>query len=192
MNCLRIDQIYPFIEGELSPDEKRAIEVHISSCHKCKKAVEERMLLVEASQSLPDWEVPRGLTQSILANIVPKRITFRDWLVTAAIGLSSAVLAFLAVYMVSGQTLADVFINLNRSALNLFQNIVVVSAKAAKLISISIQIILKILSLIIKGLESLTTILGPELPIGLILLTAVITALLLFGAKRKLLAGEKA
>lgn len=192
MSCLRIDQIYPFIEGDLPPNEKRSIEAHISSCNKCKTAVQERRLLVEASQSLPVWEVPQNFTQRVLANIVPKRITFRDWVVTAAIGLSSAVLAFFVVYLVSGQTLADVFINLNRSALNLFQNIVVVSAKAAKLISVGIQIILKIASLIMKGLGSLTTILGPELQIGLILLTVIITALLLFGAKRKFLAGEKA
>jgi hypothetical protein len=101
-------------------------------------------------------------------------------------------LAFFAVYLISGQTVADLFININLTALDLFQNIVVLSVKAAKLISVGIQIILKIVSLIIKGLGSLTTILGPELQIGLILLTVIVTALLLFGAKRKLLAGEKA
>lgn len=192
MNCLRVDQIYLFLEGELSPKENRSIKAHVSSCEKCKKAVEERKLLVEASQSLPAWEAPQDLAQRVLANIFPKRIALRDWVVTAGLGLSSAVLAFFVVYLVSGQTLADLFINLNHTALKLFQNIVVLSAKAAKLISVGIQIILKIVSLIIKGLGSLTTILGPELQIGLILLTVIITALLLFGAKRKLLAGEKA
>ena len=192
MNCLRIDQIYLFLEGELSPKENRSITAHISSCEKCQKAVRERKLLVEASQSLPVWEAPQNLAQRVLANIFPKKIALRDWVVTAALGLSSAVLAFFVVYLVSGQTLADLFINLNHTALNLFQNIVVLSVKAAKLISVGIQIILKIVSLIINGLGSLTTILGPELQIGLILLTVVITVLLLFGAKRKLLAGEKA
>jgi len=192
MNCLRIDQIYLFLEGELSPKENRSITAHISSCEKCQKAVRERKLLVEASQSLPVWETPQDLAQRVLANIFPKKIALRDWVVTAALGLSSAVLAFFVVYLVSGQTLADLFINLNHTALNLFQNIVVLSVKAAKLISVGIQIIFKIVSLIIKGLGSLTTIFGPELQIGLILLTVVITVLLLFGAKRKLLAGEKA
>ena len=192
MNCLRVDQIYLFLEGELSPKENQSIKAHLFSCEKCKKAVEERTLLIEASESLPAWEAPKELAQRVLANIFPKRITLRDWVVTDAIGLSSAVLAFFVVYLVSGQTLADLFINLNHTALNLFQNIVVLSVKAAKLISVGIQIILKIVSLIIKGLGSLTTILGPELQIGLILLTVIITALLLFGAKRKLLAGEKA
>ena len=112
--------------------------------------------------------------------------------ITAGIGLSSAVLAFFAVYLLSGQTVADLFINLNRSALNLFQNIVIIAVKAAKLISVGIQVILKIVALILKGFGSLTTILGPELQIGLILLTVIFTALLLLGAKRKLLAGEKA
>jgi anti-sigma factor RsiW len=192
MNCLRVDQIYLYLEGELAPKENRSIKAHISSCEKCKKAVEERNILVEASQSLPEWEVPQDLTQRVLAYIFPKRITLRDWVVTAAIGLSSAVLAFFAVYLVSGQMLADLFFNLNRTALNLFQNIVVLAVKAAKLISVGIQIVIKIISLIIKGLGSLSTILGPEVQVGLILVTAVITALLLFGAKRKLLAGEKA
>ena len=190
MNCLRVDQIYLFLEGELSPKENQSIKAHLFSCEKCKKAVEDRKLLVEASQSLPAWEAPQELAHRVLANIFPKRIALRDWVVTAVLGLSSAVLAFFVVYLVSGQTLADLFINLNHTALKLFQNIVVLSVKAAKLISVGIQIILKIVSLIIKGLGSLTTILGPELQIGLILLTVIITALLLFGAKRKLLAGE--
>jgi hypothetical protein len=102
------------------------------------------------------------------------------------------VLAFFVVYLISGHNLADVFINLNRTVLSLFQNIVVVLVKTAKLISTGIQVILKIVMLIIKGFASLTTILSPELQIGLIALSAIFTALLLFGAKRKFLAGEKA
>ncbi len=192
MNCLRIDQVYLFLEGELSPKEKRSIQDHISSCEKCHNAVKERRLLVEASQSLPAWETPQDFTQRILAHIFPKRIAFRDWLVTAAIGLSSAVLAFFVVYLISGQNLADLFINLNRTVLNLFQNIVVALVKTAKLISVGIQVILKIGSLILKGFASLTTIMSPEFQIGFIALTVVFIALLLLGAKRKLLAGEKA
>jgi hypothetical protein len=192
MNCLRIDQIYLFLERELSPKEHQLVQDHISSCAKCKKAVEERKLLVEASHSLPAWEIPQDFTQHILARIFPKRITLRDWVVTASIGLSSAVLAFFVVYWISGQNLADLFINLNQTVLSLFQNIVVVLVKTAKLISVGIQVILKLASLILKGFISLTTILNPELQIGLIVLTVVFAVLLLFGAKRKLFAGEKA
>ncbi len=192
MNCLRIDQVYLFLEGELSPEENRPIEDHLFSCEKCQKAVQERKLLVEASQNLPVWETPQDFTQRVLAHIFPKRITLRDWIVTASIGLSSAVLAFFVVYLISGQTLPDLFINLSSTVLNLFQNIVVMLVKTAKLISVGIQVILKLASLILKGFSSLTTILNPELQIGLIALTVVFTALLLFGAKRKLLDGEKA
>jgi len=192
MNCLRIDQVYLFLEGELSPEENRPIEDHLFSCEKCQKAVQERKLLVEASQNLPVWETPQDFTQRVLAHIFPKRITLRDWIVTASIGLSSAVLAFFVVYLISGQTLPDLFINLSSTVLNLFQNIVVMLVKTAKLISVGIQVILKLASLILKGFISLTTILNPELQIGLIALTVVFTALLLFGAKRKLLDGEKA
>ena len=192
MNCLRIDQIYLFLEGELSPGEHRSIEDHISSCEKCLHAVEERKLLIEASYSLPVWETPPDFTQRVFSRIFPKRIAFRDWIVTASIGLSSAVLAFFVVYLISGQNLADLFINLNRTVLNLFQNIVVVLVKTAKLISVGIQVIMKIGPLILKGFSSLTTIMSPEFQIGFIMFTVVLIALLLFGAKRKLLAGEKA
>jgi predicted anti-sigma-YlaC factor YlaD len=192
MNCLRIDQVYLFLEGEFSSEENRSIENHISSCEKCRKAVEERKLLVEASQSLPVWETPHDFTQHVLAHIFPKRITLRDWIVTTSIGLSSAVLAFFVVHLISGQNLADLFINLNRTVLNLFQNIVVVLVKTAKLISVGIQVILKIVSLMLKGFASLTTILSLEFQIGLIALSTIFIVLLLFGAKRKLLAGEKA
>ena len=192
MNCLGFDQIYLFLEGELSPKEHQLVVDHISACTKCKKAVEERKLLVEASQSLPEWEIPQDFTQHILARIFPTRIRLRDWVVTISIGLSSAVLAFFAVFLISGQNLADLFINLNQTALSLFQNIVVLLVKTAKLISVGIQVIFKLASLILKGLTSLTTIINTELQIGLIALTVVITALLLLGAKRKLLAGEKA
>ena len=192
MSCLHIDQIYLYLEGELSPKDNRSIKDHISSCDKCQKAVEERKRLLEASQSLPVWETPKDFTPRVLAYIFPKKITLRDWVVTAAIGLSSAVLAFFVVYLISGQNLADLFLNLNRTALNLFRDIVVVLVKAAKLISVGIHLILKIISLLLKGLASFTTILSPELQIGLIVLTVIITALLLFGAKRKFLAGEKA
>lgn len=192
MSCLQIDQIYLFLEGELSPEENRSIKSHISSCEKCRRAVEERRLLLQASQDLVSWETPPDFTQRILSRIFPKKITLRDWAVTAAIGLSSAMLAFLAVYLISGQNLASLFINLNQTAIGLFRNFIVVLVKAAKLISVGIQVIEKIVSLLFKGLTSVTNILGPELQIGLIVLFIVITALFFYGAKRKLLAGEKA
>lgn len=58
MNCLRINQIYLYLEGELSPAENKSIEEHLSSCLICKKAVKERKLLLQASRSLPLWNTP--------------------------------------------------------------------------------------------------------------------------------------
>jgi len=190
MSCLRIDQIYLYLEGELSLEEIQSIKEHISSCMKCKRAVEERELLIKASKSLPALEIPLGFTQRVLAQIFPQVTSLRQWLIAAAIGISSAVLAFLAVYLLSGQNLAYLFKNLNRVSLNLFRNFIAVLVKAAKLISLVTKIFLEIGSMLVNGLVSLTTILSPELQIMLIVLTVSLSALLLYGAKRKFFAGE--
>jgi hypothetical protein len=192
MSCLRIDQIYLYLEAELSPEETQSLKEHISSCIKCKTAVEEREFLVKASKSLPPLEIPSDFTQRVLDQIFPRITSLREWLTTAAIGISSAVLAFFAFYLLSGQNLAHLFINLNRMALNLFRNFIVVLAKAAKLISLVIKVFLKVGSMLVNGLASLTTLLNPEIQIILILLTIILSALLLYGAKRKFSAGEKA
>jgi anti-sigma factor RsiW len=192
MSCLRIDQIYLYLEGELSPEDTQSVKEHISSCTKCKRAVEEREFLVKASKSLPPLEIPPDFTQRVLDQIFPPTTSLREWLTTAAIGISSAVLAFFAFYLLSGQNLAHLFINLNRMALNLFRNFIVVLAKAAKLISLVTKVLLKVGSMLVNGLASLTTLLSPEIQIILILLTIILSALLLYGAKRKFSAGEKA
>jgi predicted anti-sigma-YlaC factor YlaD len=192
MSCLRIDQIYLFLEGELSVEENLFIDKHISSCAKCRRAVDERRLLIQASQSLSAWEAPPDFAQRIMAKIFPQKISLRQWFITAAAGLSSAVFAFFVIYLISGQNLAGLFINLNHSALGLFQNAVVILAKAAKFISSGIEVILKILTVILKGLAGLTSVLNPELQIILIILTVVVSVFLLYGLKRKLSAGEKA
>lgn len=191
MSCLRIDQIYLYLEGELSPEETQSLKEHISSCIKCKTAVEEREFLVKASKSLPPLEIPSGFTQRVLDQIFPRITSLREWLTTAAIGISSAALAFFSFYILSGQNLAHIFINLNRMALNLFRNFIVVLAKAAKLISLVIKVFLKVGSMLVNGLASLTTLLSPEIQIILILLSIILSALLLYGAKRKFSAGEK-
>ena len=192
MSCLRIDQIYLFLEGELSSEEYRSVKDHLSACEKCRRAVQERKLLLEASESLPLWKTPRDFTQRVLDSIFPQKITLRDWIVTASVGLSTAVLAFFVVYLVSGQNLADLFVHLNQSVLSLFQNIVVVLVKAAKLISIGVQVIFKIASLILKGLASFSTLLSPHFLFGITALAVILTVLVLFSAKRKLFVGEKA
>jgi len=192
MSCLRIDQIYLYIEGAISPEEIQAMKEHISSCIKCKRAVEEREFLVKASKSLPPIEIPSGFTERVLDQIFPRITSLREWLTTASIGISSAILAFFAFYLLSGQNLAHLFINLNRMALNLFRNFIVVLAKAAKLISLIIKVFLKLGSMLVNGLTTLTTLLSPEIQIVLIVLTITLSALLLYGAKRKFSAGEKA
>ncbi len=192
MSCLHIDQIYLFLEEGFSPEETQSIREHISSCLKCRSAVEEREVLVKASKSLPPLEIPPGFTQRVLTQIFPRVTPLREWLTAAAVGIISAVFAFFAVYLLTGQNLGYLFINLNRMALDLFRNFIFILVKASKLISLLVKILYKLGSLFVNGLANLTTLLNPEIQIILIALTVILSALLLYGAKRKFFAGEKA
>jgi len=58
MSCLRLDQIYLYLEGQLPASEIKELEKHLASCLKCQEAVEERKVLLQASQTLPLLETP--------------------------------------------------------------------------------------------------------------------------------------
>lgn len=101
MNCLRINQIYLFLEKELSPSENKKIEEHLASCPKCKKAMEEREFLHQAAESLPLWQTPPDFTHQIMAAIFPEKISLRSWFTALAAGFSSTVLILSAYFLIS-------------------------------------------------------------------------------------------
>ncbi len=51
MNCLFLDQVYLYLENELTHEESNSIAGHIASCEKCRNAVEDRRILMEAAES---------------------------------------------------------------------------------------------------------------------------------------------
>ena len=94
MECLTIAQIYLFIENELASDEAHAIQKHLSQCEECRNAVEERRILNQAADTLPEFELPPNFTQQVMAQIFPNRIPLRVWIKVTAGGLSAIVSAF--------------------------------------------------------------------------------------------------
>lgn len=191
MRCLRVDEIYLYLEKELSPSENKRVKEHLTFCPRCKNAVEERRILLQASESLPFWEAPPDFARQVIAQIFPKKVTLRQWLIAASAGLSSTTLTFLAFFALSGENLLEVLIGLGHRLLELLQTFSVFFIKAFKLAFLLIRIIIQFLGFFAEGFVRLSSILSPEAQIILIILTVIFSVTLFLGVRRKFMAGEK-
>ncbi len=191
MECLTIAQIYLFIENELASDEAQKIQEHLKECAICRNAVEERSVLVQAADSLPQFELPPNFTDQVMAKIFPTRIPLRIWIRATAGGLSAIIFAFFLFYMFSGKNLADLFINVNKFILPFLRTLSTGIVKAVKLIWQLIKIIAQFFDFALKGFGKLTTILSPEAQIGIFALSIISFTLIYIAVRKKLMFGEK-
>ena len=192
MDCLNIEQIYLFLEQEMSPDEMLRIQKHLASCPRCVNAVEDRRALVLAANSLPQIEVPPDFRQLVMAAIFPDKVPLSVWVKSIAAGLSSTVFAFLLYYIFSGKNLAGLFISIGQFFLSVLSALSTGLAKILKLAGYLVNILFDLVRLLIKGFVQLTTLLSPEAQFIIIAITLLLSALLLFGVRRKFMMGEKA
>ncbi len=192
MRCLRIEQIYLYLEKELSPEKEREIHKHLAACPKCKKAVKERSLLHQAAESLPLWKTPPDFTQQVMARIFPERVSPLAWLGAVASGFASMILAVVLFALVTGQNLSSLLFNIYHTGLDLVKNLSPLFAKSLKVASLLIKILQQLGELLIKGLTLLTTIISPQVQIILIAIAIIFIVSSIYGIRRKLLIGEKA
>lgn len=191
MKCLDIDQIYLYLEGELSPEKAGAIQTHIARCQKCSQAVQERSFLLDASESLPPMEIPADFAQQTMEMIRPEKDTIWNLFFAAAIGFSSTVLIMFMYLLISGQNPARFFIQLSHTFLSSFKTLSVWLAKSVKLISIAFKIVWQIGSFLLSGISRLTHIMSMEFQIGLVILAFILYISLYFGIRKNILTGEK-
>lgn len=191
MGCLTIAQIYLFIENELAVDEVQKIQKHLSTCEKCRNMVEERQVLVQAADTLPQIELPSNFTQQVMAQIFPSRIPFRVWIRAAAGGLSALTFAFFLFSVLSGKNLADLFVSINKFLLPALRTLSIGGVKAFKLLWHLINILAQFLDFALKGFGKLMTILSPEVQIGIVTITLIASSLIFLTLRKKLMFGEK-
>ena len=110
MSCLRIDQIYLYLEKELSGSEKKIVETHLQSCTTCHEAFKERQTLNQAISHFPLWEPPENFAKQVISRLFPERISFRSWLTAMCVGISSVVLTLFLAYVLSGQNLGQLLL----------------------------------------------------------------------------------
>ncbi len=192
MKCLSLEQIYLYIEKEVSLSESNKIKKHLATCRKCKNALEERRLLLQASESLPLWQTPPDFAQQVMARIFPIRVPLSAWLTAAYAGLASTVLAIFVLFLFSGQNFSGLLTNLNHSLWNFVRNLSPVFVKLFKVASLFVRALQQLFEFIIKAFVTFTTIISPQVQIIIISIAIILIAFSIYGIKRKILIGEKA
>lgn len=190
MSCLAIDQVYLYLENELTPEESNGLAGHIASCEKCRQVVEDRQILIEAAESLPPLQVPPDFTQQIMARIFPQKSQIRIWIAALATGFSLVVAIFLAAFLQSDLSLPGTFIQLNRSLWSFVSNLSVFFIKLIKIISLAFNLLVQLSGYIYKTLTSMTSVIGIEVQITLMILTILLSITAIYGVRRKIWSGE--
>ncbi len=190
MKCLQDKQIYLYLEKELPLPETTLIREHLKECPLCRKAVKERKVFIKAAESLPSLKVPPDFSRQVMGQIFPLKIPVRASILAVTASFSVMLTTLFILFLSSGQNLVNILISLNHSVLNFLKGALVISAKISKLAVLLIKTISQCIQHIFSDLASLTSILGPELQIILIILSLAIFTILLFGLKNKILIGD--
>jgi len=191
MNCLRPADIYLYLENGLDPVAAREADEHLALCPGCRSAFEERRALMDAVAGIPDLEVPPDLAGKILARIPSSRASRFGGLAAFIIGFSSFFLGGLACVILTGQSLPGFLIDAMRSAWGIIRDASLVFIKFAKLTALGLDLLVKFIGEIGKGLALFSALISPEVYAACLLLFLALAALLVAGLRRMFLYGEK-
>lgn len=192
MNCLTVEKIYKYLEDELQGPERKAVKKHLSVCSKCAGAVEERNLIIQAVENLPDLNLPPDFSGRVMNRLFPQKISLRGWLTAFAGGVCAAVVSLAAYFIINGYNSANTFINFYRALLDTFRNLSVMAAKFLKTTTLLFKVMVKIAGYGIKVVVGVANLLNTETQLVLIALTLVFSMLLMIKVRRLMSNGEKA
>lgn len=191
MKCLRIGEIYHYLDADLSNSEKSRIEKHLETCSVCRTAVEDRRRLQEAASDLPDLTPPAHFVNQIMAAIFPLRVPFHRVLLAAAGGLTAVFVTLLCVFIWSGENLLSFIMNINQSTLDITREFIVTSAKLFKILTIFIRLIFQFSGFLLEKATEMANLAGTELQIGLVAVFLIITAAIIYRMRRRQLVGDR-
>jgi len=189
MNCFNIHDIYDYIEGSLSPQQRRELEQHLSACSRCRRAVEDRKLIAGAASGLPPFAVPDDFTDRVMARIAPAQVKHRLWLIILA--SASSLLALTAMMMIaSGRSALGILSGASHSFWEYVKSAAVLTAKAATLLTLAGKTARPLFEAVYKGLSVLTSFIHPGLQILILILAMGLVVSLFFGMRKKFSLGD--
>lgn len=191
MSCLPVEQIYAYLEKQLSAPENKMIEKHVANCLRCQKVLEERKLLLQAVESLSSWQVPSNFARQVMENIFPVKVSLWSWFSTFAGGVLSFIVAFSVYILATRQNVSSLFISLNQTLWEQIKNSSLVFIKFFKVMSAILSTARQLLESLFKGLLQILTVIKPEVQILIIVTFILVSFLFIYGVRRKFLLGEK-
>jgi len=191
MKCLSVEQVYLYLEKQLSASEKISIENHVASCSKCQKLLEEREYLLLAVDSLPSWQVPSNFAQQVMHSISPVKATLWGWLSALVGGFLTFVVTCMIYILATGQNVSTLLINLLQTIWGQIKSSSLIIIKFFKLISVILTTISQLLESLSKGLLQILTVIKPEVQILIIAIFILASFFIIYEARRKFLLGEK-
>ncbi len=186
MSCLSLDQVYRYLEGEIDSGERKRLEEHLASCDACRDAVEVRRFLAEAASSLPDLEIPSDFSARVMAGIADARFSLRRWLAALAAGCVAIAVALGLAMVVTHQSIPGLLLGLNQYLWSNFKSLGLTLFKFFKVFLVFFKVFSQVLDQLADKLPILTTLLSPQLQIGLIILTLLFSLTLFVAVKRRL------
>lgn len=166
MSCLSLERLYAYLEGEISPADIRDIEGHLAACPICRDAVEERKRMLQAIETLPEFEVPpdfaKGIIDRISAAPAKAKVSSVRWIAAAVAGFLAFVTVLSVIALVSGQNFSQFFIRFNRGLWSYVQEGALVLAKFAKLVFLFLEVVGQLLGELLEALGVFTSLISPE------------------------------
>ncbi len=88
MNCFKIEEIYAYLEKEITPQKARAMEEHFHHCSRCRSLAEDRRRFLDACSHLPDWPLPVNWAKAVMKRIASFKPASFFWLIAIISGVT--------------------------------------------------------------------------------------------------------
>jgi anti-sigma factor RsiW len=190
MSCLKISDIYAYLEGDLAPEQRGQVEEHLSGCPRCRSAVEERRFLGEAFSSLTPLPMPADFTERVMATVAPSGRLLPAWLTILLSGSAVASLLFV-LFLGSGKNLLSLLKSINNSLWGYAKSAAVFAAKTAALISTLGRALRQVAGTFVNTLFELASAVGPAAQAVILVAGCVLLAALAYLLSKKFHPGER-
>jgi hypothetical protein len=189
--CPRPEHLTLYLEGELGPYEARKLEEHVECCAACREGLAEWRLLHDAFVSLPPVEVPDDFARSVMDRLPEPEVSRGGWPAPLAAAAAALAVGLLGFSLLTGASLSDVLVALNRSLSSAAATALPVGAKVLKLSALLLDLAADAASMLFTGAGAFLRALGPQGLAVVFGLGAALVLLAFLGARRLLSQGER-